>query len=176
MVTPLGNDNQTTIIGAGQGIDGASTSLLEVVVVDPKGMKVAPDGAMVNTENIIGVEMGDLSEKDRDEIERELQRKLEEVMVERRRKKLACFQTTRGRVIKKGDTMEASVPVNSPFTLEELVHMIDVSVNSKYGADLEGSHAPSWMACEGRLNLFVRSLNKSVITYQGKSGLWCNRF
>jgi hypothetical protein len=34
--------------------------------------------------------------------------------------------------------MEASVPVNSPFTLEELVHMIDVSVNSKYGADLEG--------------------------------------
>jgi hypothetical protein len=29
-------------------------------------------------------------------------------------------------------------PVNSPFTLEELVHMIDVSVNSKYGADLEG--------------------------------------
>jgi hypothetical protein len=91
MVTPLGNDNQTTIIGVGQGIDGASTSLLEVVVVDPKGMKVAPDGAMVNTENIIGVEMGDLSEKDRDEIERELKRKLEEVMVERRRKKLACF-------------------------------------------------------------------------------------
>jgi hypothetical protein len=34
--------------------------------------------------------------------------------------------------------MKALVPVNSPFTLEELVHIIDVSVNSKYGADLEG--------------------------------------
>jgi hypothetical protein len=34
--------------------------------------------------------------------------------------------------------MKVLVPVNSPFTLEELVHSIDVSVNSKYGADLEG--------------------------------------
>jgi hypothetical protein len=31
-----------------------------------------------------------------------------------------------------------SSPINSPFTLEELLHMIDVSVNSKYGADMEG--------------------------------------
>jgi hypothetical protein len=28
--------------------------------------------------------------------------------------------------------------VNTPFTLEELVHMIDVSVNNKYEEDLEG--------------------------------------
>jgi hypothetical protein len=34
--------------------------------------------------------------------------------------------------------VKASTPVNSLFTLEELMHMIDVSVNSKYGADLEG--------------------------------------
>jgi hypothetical protein len=40
--------------------------------------------------------------------------------------------------MKKGDTLKASIPVNSPFTLEELVHLIDVSVNSKYGANLEG--------------------------------------
>jgi hypothetical protein len=86
---------------------------------------------------MIKVEMGDLSEKDQ-EIEWDLQHELEEVMVERRKKKLACFQKTRGRVIKKGDTMKASILVNSPFTLEELVHMIDVSINSKYGADLEG--------------------------------------
>jgi hypothetical protein len=58
-------------------------------------------------------------------------------MAERRRKKLACFQKTQSGVIKKGDTMKASTLVNSPFTLEELVHMIDVSVSSKYGADLE---------------------------------------
>jgi hypothetical protein len=40
--------------------------------------------------------------------------------------------------MKKGDTTKASILVNSPFTLEELVHMIDVSVNRKYGANLEG--------------------------------------
>jgi uncharacterized alkaline shock family protein YloU len=40
--------------------------------------------------------------------------------------------------MKKGDTVKTSILVNSPFTLEELVHLIDVSVNNKYGADLEG--------------------------------------
>jgi hypothetical protein len=39
--------------------------------------------------------------------------------------------------VKKGDTARASLPVSSPFTLEELVHMIDVSVSSKNGVDLE---------------------------------------
>jgi hypothetical protein len=57
-------------------------------------------------------------------------------MVERQRKKLVCFQKTRSRVVKKGDTAKASLPVNCLFTLEELVHMTDVLV--KYGADLEG--------------------------------------
>jgi uncharacterized protein YicC (UPF0701 family) len=61
---------------------------------------------------------------------------MEEVMAERR-KKLSCFQKTHGGVVKKGDTIKASTPVNAPFTLEEFVHMIDVSVSSKYGADLE---------------------------------------
>jgi hypothetical protein len=59
-------------------------------------------------------------------------------MVERQRKKLVCFQKTRSGVVKKGDTAKASLPVNCLFTLEELVHMTDVLVNSKYGADLEG--------------------------------------
>jgi hypothetical protein len=61
-----------------------------------------------------------------------------EEMEERHRKKLACFQKTHGGVVKKGDIVQASRLVNSPFILEELVHMIDVSVNSKYGTDLEG--------------------------------------
>jgi hypothetical protein len=74
-----------------------------------------------------------------EKVERELQHELEEAMVERCRKKLAYFQKTRSGVVKKGDTIKASSPINSPFTLEELVHMIDVSVNSKYGADLEGN-------------------------------------
>jgi hypothetical protein len=59
-------------------------------------------------------------------------------MAERRKKKLACFQKTWSSVVKKGDTARASMPVGSSFTLEELVHMFDVSVSSNYGADLEG--------------------------------------
>jgi hypothetical protein len=82
--------------------------------------------------------MEDMLNKDRDELEQELQRELEEFMVERRKKKLLCFQKTRGGVVKKGDTVKASTPINSPFTPEELVHLIDVSINSNYGADLEG--------------------------------------
>jgi hypothetical protein len=62
---------------------------------------------------------------------------MEEVMAKRKRQKLACFQMTRSGVVKKGDTMKASTPVNSPFTLEELVHIIDVSVSSKYVVNLE---------------------------------------
>jgi hypothetical protein len=90
--------------------------------------------------------MEDLSEKDRDELEQELQLVLEEVMAERRRKKLTCFRKTRGGVVKKGDTMKASTLANSSFTLEELVHLINVSVNSKYGADLEGI---TWALIDG---------------------------
>jgi RecA/RadA recombinase len=62
---------------------------------------------------------------------------MEEVMA-KKRKKLVCFQNTRGGMVKKGDTMKAFVSVNSPFTFEELVHMIDMRVNSKYVADLDG--------------------------------------
>jgi hypothetical protein len=97
-------------------------------------------------DNVIGVGMEDLSNKDWDELERVLQRKLEEVnygvsssescnansrrliMAERRKKKLVCFQRTRSGVVKKGDTMRASIPVSSSFTLEKLVEMIDVPV------------------------------------------------
>jgi uncharacterized alkaline shock family protein YloU len=106
-------------------------------MADPKGTKSTLDSAAINVGNVISVEMEDLSEKDQDELEQELQCELKEVMAERRRKKLACFQKTRGGVVKKGDNMKALVLVNSPFTLEELVHMIDVSFNNKYGANLE---------------------------------------
>jgi hypothetical protein len=165
MVTSLGNDDQMVIIGVCHEIGGVSTSSLEIVVVDPKGMKAAPDDVVINTENIIRVEMGDSSKKDRDETERELQWKLEEVLVERIKKKLARFQKTRSRIIKKSDTTKASVLVNSPFTLEELVHMIDVSVNNKYGADLEGITRTITDSMRGRLNLLGRSSNRTVRIY-----------
>jgi hypothetical protein len=109
----------------------------EEAMADPKSTRLAADGSRVDVENIIDVAMEDLSEKDRNDLELELQREIEEVMAERRKKKLACFQKIRGGAIKKGDTAKAR-PINSPFTLEELVHMIDVSVNRKYGVDLEG--------------------------------------
>jgi hypothetical protein len=61
-------------------------------MADPKGSMTAPDSATVNSENVIAVEMEDLMEKDQDELEWELQHDLEEVMAERRKRKLACFQ------------------------------------------------------------------------------------
>jgi hypothetical protein len=76
---------------AGQEIGSASADSLEVAVVDPKGSKVATDGTRVTTENVIGVAMEDLSEKDWEEVECELQHELKEEMAERCRKKLAYF-------------------------------------------------------------------------------------
>jgi hypothetical protein len=38
-------------------------------MADPKGTKLAPDGATISAGNVISVEMEDLSEKDRDEME-----------------------------------------------------------------------------------------------------------
>jgi hypothetical protein len=105
---------------------------------DPKVTRTTGDSSEVSAGNVIEVAMEDLLEKDRKHLELELQCEMEEVMAERRRKKLASFQKTRHNVVKKGDIVKASTPVNFPFTLEELVHMIDVSVISKYGTDLEG--------------------------------------
>jgi hypothetical protein len=48
--------------------------------------------------------MEDLPEKYWSELECELQREIETKVEERRKKKLVCFQKTRGGVVKKGDT------------------------------------------------------------------------
>jgi hypothetical protein len=97
-------------------------------MIDPKGGKAAPDDVSITVRNIIGVTMEDLPEKNRSEHERKLQQEIEAEVEERCKKKLACFQKTRGGVVKKGGTTRASQPVSSPFTLDEHVHMIDVSV------------------------------------------------
>jgi hypothetical protein len=60
-------------------------------MADARGTKSVPSDTGVNIENVISVAMEDLFDKDRDELEREWQRELEEVMAERRKKKLACF-------------------------------------------------------------------------------------
>jgi hypothetical protein len=77
--------------------------------------------------------MEDLTEVDKKELEKEL----EEDMVERQRKKLACFQKTHHNFIKKVDTTAASgTKVDYPLSPKDLVQLVDVSVASKYGTDL----------------------------------------
>jgi hypothetical protein len=106
-------------------------------MADLKGTTTVPDDTRVNSMNVVSVEMADLSEKDKNNVELELQREIEEVMVEKW-KQMLFLQKTRSGVVKKGDTARASKMVNTPFSLKDLVQMIDVSISSKYGADLEG--------------------------------------
>jgi uncharacterized protein YjaG (DUF416 family) len=104
-------------------------------MTDPKGLKAATTtgGVGILAKNAIDVAMEDLAMEDQKEVEQQL----EEEMVELRRKKLACFQKTHNGVIKKADTAVAtSTKVNAQLSPEDLVHMVDVSMASKYGADL----------------------------------------
>jgi hypothetical protein len=104
-------------------------------MVDPKEARtsVAVDNTGVHAKNAINVEMEDLNDDNRKMVEQEL----EQEMAELRRRKLACFQKTCSDVIKKADTAAASrVKVNSALSPEDLAHMVDMSVASKYGDDL----------------------------------------
>jgi hypothetical protein len=82
--------------------------------------------------------MEDLPEVERITLEKELK---EETIAVRRRK-LACFQKTHTRVIKKTSptimttTTMAAASVTPKMTPEELVKFMDVSVASKYGNNL----------------------------------------
>jgi hypothetical protein len=55
-----------SIVGADDGISSVLAYSWEVAMVDPKEAKSAPNGAKATVENAIGVEMEDLSDKDRD--------------------------------------------------------------------------------------------------------------
>jgi hypothetical protein len=54
------------------------------------------------------------------------------------RKNLACYQKTRSSVVQKADTAKATTSKvsTSSLSLEDLVHLEDVLVASKYGSDL----------------------------------------
>jgi hypothetical protein len=91
----------------------------------------------VGPHNTIGVVMEDLREAER----RAPQNELEEEMAEVRKRKLACFQKTRTRVIKKTapaiTAMATATPtVNPKHTPKELAKFMNVVVASKYGNDL----------------------------------------
>jgi hypothetical protein len=91
------------------------------------------DGVGVQARNEILVAMEDLAKADRKELEKEL----EEEMTEMWRWKLVCFQKTRNGVVKKADTsVVTGAKVNTQLSPEDLIHMVDVSVASKYEADL----------------------------------------
>jgi hypothetical protein len=90
----------------------------------------------VGPHNTIAVAMEDLPEAEKIALE-----EFEKEMDAARRRKLACFQKTRTGVIKKTildvtTTMTTAPTVTSDLTPEELVKLVDVSVASKYGANL----------------------------------------
>jgi hypothetical protein len=91
----------------------------------------------VGPHNTIGMAMEDLPEAER----RALEKELEEEMAEVGRRKLACFQKTCTRVIKKTIltimTMATTTPTVTPnLTPEELAKFMDIAVASKYRNDL----------------------------------------
>jgi hypothetical protein len=94
--------------------------------------------AEVDQRNVIGVTFSDLPEDDQRRIKDEMRCELEEIEAAKMREKLACYQRTRSGVVQKADTTKAtSSKVNpSSLTPEDLVHLVDVSMASKYGADL----------------------------------------
>jgi hypothetical protein len=89
--------------------------------------------AEVDQRNVIGVAFGDLPEDDQRWIKDEMRCELEEIDAAKMREKLACYQRTRSGVVQKADTAKVNP---SSLTPEDLVHLVDVSVASKYGADL----------------------------------------
>jgi fructose-1-phosphate kinase PfkB-like protein len=77
--------------------------------------------------------MENLADEDRKEVEREL----EEEMVEIQRRKLACFTKMLNDIIKKSDIAAMSgSKVKAQLSPEDLVYMVVVSVANKYGAYL----------------------------------------
>jgi hypothetical protein len=86
----------------------------------------------------VGVAFEDMSKEDQRRIKEEMRRELEEVEAAKKKEKLACYQKMRGGVLQKGNTSKASSSkVNSSsLTPQELVHLVYVSVTSKYGTDL----------------------------------------
>jgi hypothetical protein len=67
-----------------------------------------------------------------------MRRELEEVEATKMCDKLACYQRTRSDIVQMVDTVKATVSKlnSSSFIPEDLVHLVDVSVTSKYDVDL----------------------------------------
>jgi hypothetical protein len=113
---------------------------------------------------MIGVVFRDLEEEDQCRIREEMHHELEEVEVVKMQEKLACYQKMRGCVMQKADmTTASSSKVNpSSLTLEDLVHLVDVSVASKYDADLAQLTGVLAKVVCNTLDLFKHDLDDSL--------------
>jgi hypothetical protein len=92
----------------------------------------------VDEGNVVEVTLNNLPEDEQRRVKEEMKRELEELEAIRMRKKLACYQKIRSSVVQKVDTTKAmsSKVSTSSLSPEDLVHLVDVSVGSKYGSDL----------------------------------------
>jgi hypothetical protein len=131
--------------------------------------KVSGARTEVGPHNTIDVAMDDLSEAER----RVLEKELEEEMAEARRKKLACFQKTSTRVIKKTilaitTTATATSTVTPNLTPEELVKFMDVEVASKYGNVLTNFTRTITVEVRSTLDTFKTNL-QNMLPWQIRS-------
>jgi hypothetical protein len=80
------------------------------------------------------------------------------------KEKLASYQKTRNDVVQKADTVKASLSMvnSSTLTPEELVHLVDVSVASKYGADLAQLTCVLAEDVRGTVDSFKRDLDNKL--------------
>jgi hypothetical protein len=137
------------------GLIGAICTDRVEIMMDPNGSKGAPatDGAGVQARNTILVAMEDLVEADRKEREKEL----EEEMAERHQKKLVCFQKTCNEV-----ATASGAKVSTSLSLEDLVHMVDVFVASKYGVDLTQFTRLVVVDMKSMLDAFKQDFNSNL--------------
>lgn len=115
------------------------------------------DDSAVDPKNIIAVGLDDLTEEDRQELERELKHELEEEKMERTKKKLACFQKTRSGAFKK-----VRSEVNKPICSDDLASLIDVSVANKFGADLTHMAHTITESLSDKIASFKEQFNKDI--------------
>ena len=124
------------------------------MATDPK------DGSILTTDNIIPVTLDDLSEDQR----RELEQKLEDQKAEGLKLMLAEYSKTRsGAVVKKVMPPSPSSAANTKVSnaTEEIAHLIDASVASKYGSDMANTtHA--MMQLTSKLDEFKDDLPRQV--------------
>ena len=119
---------------------------------DPK------DGSDLNPDNIIAVTLENLPEDEWQKLEQEL----EEERVEKLKQKLAGFQRTRNGVIQKVATPSHPAGVSKTACTEEIAHLIDASVASKYGKQMTDMARTITESVVSKIDEFKEQFNKDI--------------